>query len=112
MRQVQYIATVEKYRRRERRGAEIELLTWLRRADTGRNMKGLIAATVLIAGLACAEDAARTTFYKTQKGDTLSSIAKRFGMKPHDIAALNPHLNFRQLRVGQPIKLQSVPAQK
>lgn len=55
------------------------------------------------------------TPYTVQKGDTLSAIGARYGVRWQDIVALNPGLNANRLRVGQVIQLpgqHAVPAPK
>ncbi|NLL84554.1 MAG: LysM peptidoglycan-binding domain-containing protein [Lentisphaerae bacterium] len=55
-----------------------------------------------------------TTPYTVVKGDTLSAIAKRYGLRWQDVAATNPDLNPAKLRIGQVIQLPgevSVPRQ-
>ena len=68
--------------------------------------------TILIAmgiAFACSASDKRTAIvvaYKTKRGDTLDSIAKRFRMKPEEVSVLNPKLKFDQLQIGQPIRVR------
>ena len=44
--------------------------------------------------------------YKVRRGDTLTSIANRFGMSVNDLRNSNPRLNPNRLRAGQVIQLR------
>lgn len=44
--------------------------------------------------------------YKVRRGDTLTSIANRFGMSVNDLRSSNPRLNPNRLRAGQVIQLR------
>ena len=46
--------------------------------------------------------------YKVQKGDTLSTIAKDFGISSQTILAANPQVKNKSLRVGQELSIQPV----
>lgn len=46
-----------------------------------------------------------STSYTVQKGDTISAIAYRFGIRWQDVVAVNPGIEPRKLRVGQTIQL-------
>ena len=46
--------------------------------------------------------------YVVQKGDTLSGIAKEFGVSVETILGANPGLNSRRLKVGQEVTILSV----
>jgi RNA polymerase sigma factor (sigma-70 family) len=44
--------------------------------------------------------------YLVTTGDTGSKIAEKTGLTPEQITALNPSVNWAQLKVGQPIRIQ------
>lgn len=46
-----------------------------------------------------------TTPYTIQKGDTISGVAYKFGVRWQDVVAVNPGLSPNKLRVGQVIQL-------
>ncbi len=46
-----------------------------------------------------------TTPYTIQKGDTISGVAYRFGLRWQDVVAVNPGVSPKRLRVGQVIQL-------
>ncbi len=46
-----------------------------------------------------------TTPYTIQKGDTISAVAYKYGMRWQDVVAVNPGISPTQLRVGQVIQL-------
>jgi murein DD-endopeptidase MepM/ murein hydrolase activator NlpD len=69
---------------------------------------GLIAAGGPI-GLAAAQGSTPTV-YVVQAGDTLSSIARRYGLNVNDLAALNGLINPNLIYVGQSIKLSGAAA--
>lgn len=50
--------------------------------------------------------------YKTKKGDTLSSIAKKHGTTVKDLAAINNITNVNRIGVGQNIRLRSAETPK
>ncbi len=75
--------------------------------ELAKEQHASIASTVLSAA-----DEKTTTSYKTRQGDTLASIAKRFAMKEEQLEKTNPDVDFRKLRVGQPIKVASVKEPK
>lgn len=46
-----------------------------------------------------------TTTYTVQKGDMITSIAYKYGLRWQDVMAVNPGLDAKKLRVGQAIQL-------
>jgi len=46
-----------------------------------------------------------TTAYSVQKGDTISGIAVRYGLRWQDVVAVNPGISPNKLQVGQVIQL-------
>ncbi|NLZ59869.1 MAG: LysM peptidoglycan-binding domain-containing protein [Lentisphaerae bacterium] len=50
--------------------------------------------------------------YQVQKGDTLSGIALAYDVRWQDIAALNPAVDPKRMRVGQDLVLPSYAAEK
>jgi Tfp pilus assembly protein FimV len=48
---------------------------------------------------------ARVSAYSIRSGDTLGSIADRFGTTVERLVELNPGIDPRALRVGQPIRV-------
>jgi LysM repeat protein len=48
---------------------------------------------------------AKTTVYEVAKGDTLDKIARRFGLRPSEIAGLNGITNPNKIRLGQKLML-------
>ena len=48
---------------------------------------------------------AMSTPYSIAKGDTISGIAYRYGLRWQDVVAVNPGINPRRLRIGQIIQL-------
>jgi LysM repeat protein len=46
------------------------------------------------------------TLYVVKSGDTLGTIAQRFGVSVAQIELLNPHLNPNALQVGQSLRLR------
>jgi LysM repeat protein len=50
--------------------------------------------------------AAGPTTYVVRSGDTLGTIAQRFGVSVPQIELLNPHLNPNALQVGQTLRLR------
>lgn len=46
-----------------------------------------------------------TTPYTVRKGDTISGIAQRYGLRWQDVVAVNPGISPRRLRIGQIIQL-------
>jgi LysM repeat protein len=49
---------------------------------------------------------ARVTAYSVRSGDTLGSIAERFGTTVDQLLVLNPGIDPRALRVGQPLRVE------
>jgi hypothetical protein len=49
---------------------------------------------------------ARASAYSVRRGDTLGTIAERFGTTVDQLLALNPGIDPRGLRVGQPLRVQ------
>lgn len=45
------------------------------------------------------------TSYTIKKGDTISHVAVRYGLRWQDVAAVNPGVNINKIRVGQVIRL-------
>lgn len=45
-------------------------------------------------------------WYSIQKGDTLSSIARKFGVSVVDLKKINTNINTKRLQVGQKIRVQ------
>lgn len=56
-------------------------------------------------GAKAAPAASATTPYTVKKGDTLSGIAHRFGLRTGDVVAVNSGMNANKIRVGQVIQL-------
>jgi hypothetical protein len=48
----------------------------------------------------------RATAYSVRSGDTLGTIAERFGTTVEHLIVLNPGIDPRALRVGQPLRVQ------
>ena len=48
---------------------------------------------------------ATTTAYTIQKGDTISAIAVRYGLRWQDVVAVNPGISPNKLKIGQVIQL-------
>ncbi len=48
---------------------------------------------------------ASAKIYTVRTGDTISSIARHYGVRPNAVLAANPGLNPRKLRVGQRVNL-------
>ena len=48
---------------------------------------------------------ARASAYSVRSGDTLGTIAERFGTTVGELLALNPGVDPRALRVGQPLRV-------
>jgi LysM repeat protein len=65
----------------------------------------LFVGVMANAGIAKEPDQKRKLVYKTRQGDTLVLIAKRFAVKEERLEKMNPAVDFRKLRVGQPIKV-------
>jgi LysM repeat protein len=53
-----------------------------------------------------AHRSAGPTTYVVRSGDTLGTIAQRFGVSVAQIELLNPHLNANALQVGQSLRLR------
>jgi len=49
---------------------------------------------------------ARASAYSVRSGDTLGTIAERFGTTVEHLLVLNPGIDPRALRVGQPLRVQ------
>jgi LysM repeat protein len=49
---------------------------------------------------------ARASAYSVRSGDTLGTIAERFGTTVEHLLVLNPGIDPRALRVGQPVRVQ------
>ncbi len=49
---------------------------------------------------------ARASAYSVRSGDTLGSIAERFGTTVDELLVLNPGVDPRALRVGQPLRVK------
>lgn len=49
---------------------------------------------------------ARASAYSVRSGDTLGTIAERFGTTVEHLLVLNPGIDPRTLRVGQPLRVQ------
>jgi LysM repeat protein len=49
---------------------------------------------------------ARASAYSVRSGDTLGTIAERFGTTVDHLLVLNPGIDPRALRVGQPLRVQ------
>ena len=47
----------------------------------------------------------RASAYSVRSGDTLATIAERFGTTVHRLLQLNPGIDPRALRVGQPLRV-------
>jgi LysM repeat protein len=52
------------------------------------------------------EPAAGRRFYRIRAGDTLASIAPRFGLTEVELLALNPGIEPTALRIGQRIRVR------
>ena len=48
---------------------------------------------------------ATTTAYTVKKGDTISGVAARYGLRWQDVVAVNPGISPNKLRIGQVIQL-------
>jgi hypothetical protein len=48
----------------------------------------------------------RVSAYSVRSGDTLGTIAERFGTTVEELLVLNPGIDPHALRVGQPVRLQ------
>ena len=66
-------------------------------------LTGLIAASYPIAPAAA--QPASTTIYVVQAGDTLSSVARRYGVSVNDLASANGLINPNLIYVGQRLKI-------
>jgi LysM repeat protein len=55
--------------------------------------------------------AASVRSYRVQEGDTLSVLARKFGVTPEALTSANPNINFRSLRPGQQINIPVRQAQ-
>lgn len=51
------------------------------------------------------QDFQATTPYSVRKGDTVSTIAHRYGLRWQDVMAVNPGLNPNSMRIGEVIQL-------
>lgn len=49
---------------------------------------------------------ARASAYSVRSGDTLGTIAERFGMTVDELLVLNPGVDPHALRVGQPLRVE------
>ena len=49
---------------------------------------------------------ARASAYSVRSGDTLGTIAERFGTTVEHLLVLNPGIDPQALRVGQPLRVQ------
>jgi hypothetical protein len=49
---------------------------------------------------------ARASAYSVRSGDTLGTIAERFGTTVDELLVLNPGIHPRALRVGQPLRVE------
>lgn len=49
---------------------------------------------------------ARATAYSVRRGDTLGTIAERFGTTVDELIVLNPGIDPHALRVGQPVRVK------
>lgn len=72
------------------------------------NLKNFVRAIILVGlmlsltGATCSEIYTRSgTWYRVQKGDTLSSIASRFGTSAQYVAEMNNVTSSKQLAIGQ-----------
>jgi len=71
-------------------------------AETMQPPEGLVTADVPLPSL--------TPFtYTVQKGDTISSIALKFGVSMDDLQAANPEISPNAMSVGQVLKIPSNP---
>ena len=72
-----------------------------------RQLPTRVATTTASAGdtepASAAEAAPEEGIYRIQSGDTLSAIAKRFGVSLNQLLAANPTVNPRALQIGQKI---------
>jgi LysM repeat protein len=50
---------------------------------------------------------ARASAYSVRSGDTLGTIAERFGTTVEHLLVLNPGIDPRALRVGEPLRVSS-----
>jgi Tfp pilus assembly protein FimV len=48
----------------------------------------------------------RASAYSVRSGDTLATIAERFGTTIDELLVLNPGIDPRALRVGQPLRVE------
>jgi LysM domain len=48
----------------------------------------------------------RASAYSVRSGDTLAAIAERFGTTVDELLVLNPGVDPRTLRVGQPLRVE------
>jgi murein DD-endopeptidase MepM/ murein hydrolase activator NlpD len=77
-----------------------------------RQLRALVVVgAVVLAGQAAAKSGPPTT-YKTRRGDTLGSIARRFHTTVDALAAANDIANPNRIRVGQVLSLKPKPAPK
>jgi LysM domain len=49
---------------------------------------------------------ARASAYSVRSGDTLATIAERFGTSVDELLVLNPGIDPHALRVGQPLRVE------
>ena len=49
---------------------------------------------------------ANPTYYRIKKGETLASVARKFGLTVNEIKRLNPKLNPKRLQIGQKIRVK------